>query len=270
MLKQRVITAVILIPLFLLFLFYATPVWFCVISALISLGGAWEWSNLMNIRSILGRCIYLGLIVLAFAWALVIPITYVFVIASVWWLVAAFLVLIYPRASAKWGKGVFLRGLMGIFVLLPCWAALNYIRNLTNGIDALLFLFVLIWGADTVAYFVGKKWGVTKLIPQVSPGKSRQGFYGALVSSVFIALITLWLCQMSYAIWLPVIILALITVMFSVIGDLFESMMKRQVGLKDSGKLLPGHGGLLDRIDSLTAASPIFALGCVILGMYFG
>lgn len=268
MLKQRIITAIILIPLFLLFLFYASPVWFCIISALITLGGAWEWSNLMGVRSMLGRCIYLGLMILAFAWALVIPITSVFVIAGLWWLVATFLVVIYPRASALWGKSVFVCGLMGIFVLLPCWASLNYIRNLTNGIYALLFLFILIWGADSIAYFVGRKWGVTKLIPQVSPGKSRQGLYGALVSSVFIALIALWWCEMPYAAWLPVVILSLLTVIFSVVGDLFESMMKRQVGIKDSGKLLPGHGGLLDRIDSLTAAAPIFALGCVILGIY--
>lgn len=265
MLKQRIITAIILVPLFLAFLFYTTPPWFCVISALIALGGAWEWTNLMAIRTLLGRFAYLTLMILIFVWANFIPFNTIFIIACVWWIIALIFILIYPRASGWWGNSFYLRGLMGVFVLMPCWAALNYIRKVNNGIYLLLFLFVLIWGADTVAYFVGKKWGKTKLIPLVSPGKSRQGMWGALISSIVIAGLVLWWNQIPSAMWLPVIVLSLLTVIFSIVGDLFESMMKRQVGIKDSGKLLPGHGGLLDRIDSLTAAAPIFALGIAML-----
>jgi phosphatidate cytidylyltransferase len=265
MLKQRIITAVILVPLFLAFLFYTTPRGFYFISALIALGGAWEWTNLMGIHTLLGRFAYLTLMILIFVWASFISLNTIFIIAFIWWIIAIVFIFMYPRASRWWGNGLYLRGLMGVFVLMPCWAALNYIRNENEGIYLLLFLFVLIWGADSIAYFVGKKWGKTKLIPLVSPGKSIQGMWGALISSIVIASLILWWNQIPYPKWLYVIALSLATVVFSIVGDLFESMMKRQVGIKDSGKLLPGHGGLLDRIDSLTAAAPIFALGITVL-----
>jgi phosphatidate cytidylyltransferase len=150
--------------------------------------------------------------------------------------------------------------LMGFLVLIPCWAALNYLRSLHDGIYTLLFLFALIWGADSAAYFVGRKWGKHKLAPQVSPGKSWQGLCGALVCALFIAAIAGWLSETPIQLWWRGAVIAVVTVLFSVMGDLFESMIKRQAGVKDSGQLLPGHGGLLDRIDSLTAAAPIFVL----------
>jgi phosphatidate cytidylyltransferase len=157
---------------------------------------------------------------------------------------------------------------MGAFVLVPCWASINYIRNQDEGPLGLLFLFVLIWGADSAAYFVGKKWGTKRLAPYVSPGKSWQGLMGALLVSTLIVLTTLWLCNVPFPIWPWAIVLSLVTVLFSIVGDLFESMIKRQAKVKDSGKLLPGHGGVLDRIDSLTAAAPIFVLGALLLGPY--
>jgi phosphatidate cytidylyltransferase len=268
-LKKRIITAMILIPITLFVLFYASPPVFCIVTGLLSLAAAWEWSNLMELKTIPSRISYVLVNAFIFYFALFyLPIHLILMSAFIFWLFATCLVALYPRTSSFWGKSLILRGAMGLAVLLPCWIAINFIRDENNGIYALLYLFILIWGADSAAYFVGKKWGKDKLAPLVSPGKSKQGFYGALVFTSFIALVFLLLSQPPFTIWLWVIVLSLATVVFSVIGDLFESMMKRQVGLKDSGNLLPGHGGLLDRIDSLTAAAPMFALGGLFLGWY--
>src|SRR5437773_456938 len=140
MLKQRILTAIILIPLFLALLFYTTPTWFCIISALIALGGAWEWSNLMAIRTLFGKLVYLILMVLIFIWSAFIPLKIIFMVASLWWVVATLFILLYPRASGWWGSSLYLRGVMGALVLMPCWTALNYIRNENEGIYLLLFL----------------------------------------------------------------------------------------------------------------------------------
>ena len=194
-----------------------------------------------------------------------VPVPLSLVIAFVWWLAASVIVFLYPRGTRVW-QSVSVRGIMGWFVLLPCWAAINFIRAQENGIAMLLFLFVLIWGADSCAYFVGKKWGKTKLAPSVSPGKSLEGVAGALVFSLLLTLIIFIFANVPTSQWPFVIVLSLATVLFSILGDLLESVMKRYVGVKDSGNLLPGHGGLLDRIDSLTAAAPIFALGSFLMG----
>jgi phosphatidate cytidylyltransferase len=275
MLKKRILTACLLIPITVAALFYLTPPWFMIVITLILLGGAWEWSNFMSLKRIPARLLFVFLVL--FAFMDVIYVSFIlhdqvqsampFLIpGAIWWFLATLMVLFYPRGCSWWNKSVLLRGLMGLMVLVPCWISLNFIRNQYNGTYTLLFLFILIWGADSAAYFVGKKWGKTKLAPDVSPGKSVQGLIGALLFSVVAAVIVLWTSHAALRIWPWVILLSLVTIVFSVVGDLFESMLKRQAGLKDSGQLLPGHGGLLDRIDSLTAAAPIFALGLLLLG----
>ncbi|MBX3709817.1 MAG: phosphatidate cytidylyltransferase [Gammaproteobacteria bacterium] len=270
MLKQRIMTAFILIPIVLVVLFYLPPAVFRILTAAIALGGAWEWTGLMEIQLTSKRSLYVVLVALLFGVAIFIPINLaVFIFVLAWWLFASALIFYYPQSGGWWSKSVAWRGVMGMFVLLPCWVAINYIRDQDDGLYALLFLFVLIWGADSVAYFIGKKWGRNKLVPFVSPGKSKQGLYGAIIFSILITVLTLSIFHTSFVVWPWAILLSVVTVIFSVIGDLFESMMKRQAGLKDSGSLLPGHGGLLDRIDSLTAAAPIFVLGSMLLGMYF-
>jgi phosphatidate cytidylyltransferase len=270
MLKQRIITAIVLIPITLAILFYLPPLAFCYLTAFIALGGAWEWSALMGIKKTLLRFLYLLLVACLFFAALFISAPFIFLSAFIWWLLAFIMIIFYPRGSKWWGSSILVRGLMGLLVLVPCWTGINYIRIQPDGIYSLLFLFILIWGADSTAYFTGKKWGKTKLAPRVSPGKSVQGLIGALIFAVVIALIALWLSNTPAPVWPWGIGLSLLTVLFSIDGDLFESMLKRQVGLKDSGQLLPGHGGILDRIDSLTAAVPIFALGALLLGIYLG
>lgn len=266
MLKQRVLTALVLIPLTLLILFYLPADAFCFLIGLIVLGAAWEWTNLMEIKKTGWRWFYLLIIAVCLGITARIPVLYTIAASAVWWVIALLLVLLYPRASEAWGRSVTVRGIMGILVLVPCWIAVCFIRK-NEATDTLLFLFILIWGADTAAYFVGKKWGKHKLAPSVSPGKSVQGFIGALVFTVILVLGVVWFLDIPMNLWAWCFGLSLLTVVFSVIGDLFESMLKRKVGLKDSGRLLPGHGGLLDRIDSLTAAAPIFVFGSLMLGM---
>lgn len=268
MLKQRILTALILIPITLILLFFLPPSAFCIVTGLVTLGAAFEWTNLMGLNKLLVRLVYVTLFAIVMIGILFIPIPLILLSAFVWWLFAAGLVFMYPRCNKWWGNSVFWRGLIGVFVLVPCWVAINFIREQIAGVYTLIFLLVLIWSADSTAYFVGKKWGKNKLLPAVSPGKSIQGLIGALFFSIVISLGTFWLCNISLSIWPWGIALSMITVLFSVVGDLTESMLKRTAGLKDSGHLLPGHGGLLDRIDSLTAAAPIFVLGAILLGMY--
>lgn len=268
MLMQRIITAIILIPITLALLFFLPPIWFAILTGFVTLLAAWEWSALIGLKNLSARLIYV-FIILFFLWlTLFMHVVFIFLFTFLCWLIAVALVIFYPRASGWWSNHIFWRGVMGVIVLVPCWVAMNFIRNQSDGIYALLFLFVLIWGADSTAYFFGKAWGKHKLAPRVSPGKSIQGLVGALLFAVLSALVMQWIAQIPQSAWIWGVVLALITVLFSVVGDLFESMLKRQAGVKDSGQIIPGHGGLLDRIDSLTAAAPIFALGAILLGMY--
>ncbi|MBA3660894.1 MAG: phosphatidate cytidylyltransferase [Gammaproteobacteria bacterium] len=268
MLKQRILTALVLIPITLLLLFYLPPAYFALLTALITLLAAKEWAHLMGLRRFFPVLLYVGFIALLLWASLFILVQLLLFIAAAWWICASLVVFIYPRGSSWWGKGVIWRGLMGVIVLIPCWVAFNYIRNQPDGIYALLYLFVLTWGADSAAYFVGKKWGKTKLLPLVSPGKTWEGLIGAVLFGIGLAVLAQWLCSIPKTIWHWGILLSMLTVLFSIMGDLFESALKRQENLKDSGQLLPGHGGLLDRIDSMTAAAPIFATGATLLGMY--
>lgn len=268
MLKKRIITAAILIPVMLAAVFYLPPGGFLYFTGAIVLGAAWEWSNLMGVKQFGSRVMYVFLMLFMLFGALFVPIPFILFCSLLSWIFYTTLIALYPRASAWWGKSYFWRGLMGLFVLVPCWGAINFIRNQSDGLYALLFLFVLIWGADSVAYFVGKKWGKTKLAPLVSPGKSVQGAIGAISFAIVLAIVMFCFEKGALSACPWAISLAVTTVIFSIIGDLFESMLKRQEGLKDSGSLLPGHGGLLDRIDSLTAAAPVYALGAWLLGIY--
>lgn len=268
MLKQRVMTACLLIPLTLVILFFASPLVFALLSTLVFLGAAFEWSNLMGLQRLSARLLYLFLTILVLMGGLFLSPLVICAGAFIWWLVALLLVMRYPNGGEWWGSGVTIRGFIGFIVLIPCWLMLNDIFNQSDGAWKLLFLFVLIWGADSAAYFAGKKWGRHKMAPAVSPGKTWEGLAGCLFAALLVVVITLVFCQTPLSIWPWAILLSLVTVLFSVVGDLFESMLKRNVHIKDSGGILPGHGGLLDRIDSLTAAVPVFVLGGLLLGMY--
>jgi phosphatidate cytidylyltransferase len=268
MLKQRIITGTLLILFSLFILFYFTRPQFCIATALLMLWGTWEWTKLMSLRRTLPRLAYVALMAACLFGALFVPVALILGMATCFWLIALLLVFFYPTGSRWWGKGVVLRGVMGLFVLLPCWAALNEIRQYHDGLPALIFLFVLIWGADSVAFFVGKKWGKHRLAPRVSPLKSIEGVVGACVFAILYTIAALIVMHAPFALWGWVILFSCVVVLFSVVGDLFESMLKRQVNLKDVSQLLPGHGGLLDRIDSLLAAAPLFAFGALLFRLY--
>jgi phosphatidate cytidylyltransferase len=152
--------------------------------------------------------------------------------------------------------------LSGLLVLVPTGVALVALhRSGEAGPGLVLLLLVLVWAADSGAYFAGKRWGRRKLAPTVSPGKTVEGVCGGLTLAMVAAISGWYVLQPGTLALGPAIAISLATVVFSIVGDLYESMLKRQHSVKDSGTLLPGHGGMLDRIDSLTAASPVFALG---------
>jgi phosphatidate cytidylyltransferase len=268
MLKQRLLTAAILIPIVLLFLFFA-PFWlFLSLTGIVALWGGWEWSYLMGLTHLTQRVLYLFILMCSFFAALYFPAVFIFFLAFIFWLLIIPLVIVYPKLNTYWGRNYYWRGLMGIMTLMPTWVAINYIHNQIDGVYALLFLFILIWGADSFAYFAGKKWGKHPLASRVSPGKSIEGALAAIIFSILVTVMLLSLYRTPLSIWPYTIFLSVITVIFSILGDLFESMLKRQAGIKDSGHLLPGHGGLLDRIDSLTAAAPIFSIGATMLANF--
>jgi len=263
-------TAVVLIAAFLGTLFFAAPPVFCIFTEIVVLWASWEWTLLMGMSHILYRMIYVVLtaMVMQTIFFIPVPITfciYFFYVVFFFWLGAIALIALYPRALF-WKKSLFLQALIGWFVLIPSWFGINFMRieNL-HGQYLLFYLFVLVWSADISAYFIGRKWGAKPLARQVSPGKTWVGAFGGIVTALLITLATLYWFNVPLELWPYTLSLTLVTVVFSIVGDLFESMFKRSEGLKDSGKLLPGHGGLLDRIDSLTAAAPIFTLGAIIL-----
>ena len=266
MLKQRIITALILIPIVIGGLFFLPFPQFAIFISVFMLAAAWEFAPLMGWRDWPKRLLYLVIIAVLLALGFIRQndafIENVLIGSSIFWLIALALVMAYPKSSRYWANPLS-RALMGIFVIVPTFLALLYLKSLADSHLWLIFLLLLIWGADTGAYFAGRRFGRRKLAAAVSPGKSWEGVFGGLALTLVVAIVigwANWFPQM--AIW-QLVLLTLVVVPISVLGDLFESMLKRFTDIKDSGNLLPGHGGVLDRIDSLTAAAPIFALSLI-------
>jgi len=276
MLKQRLITATILIILFLGAIFNVDTQGLGILLAVLVAAGAWEWAGLMRFSSVLLKSLYLlaTVFLLYFSFELLTNpslLENLLIVSALFWL-CALLFLCYANATQMnikaWHISPVISGFIGVLLLLPTWLALLYIHgSLQQGEWFLLFLMVLIWGADSGAYFAGRAWGKNKLAVVVSPGKTWEGFAGAMLIAVVLAIAAAayWYSDLKPQVMF--VLLCLFTVIFSVVGDLFESLFKRQAGVKDSSKLLPGHGGVLDRIDSLTAAAPIFTLGMILLGI---
>ncbi len=266
MLKQRVLTALVLLPIVLLAIFSSRSWPFPLFTTFIVLVGSWEWSALMGWTRPLARLVYVLLTALAMLLILSLMRPWqqhlIYALALPGWLWALWRVLRYQGED-----GVFLSAsttLLGWAVLLPAWLALNELKGLSAA--WLLYVFALVWGADTGAYFVGRRFGRHKLAPAVSPGKSLEGALGGLVLTFLIAVAVAVSRHLAGLHLLAFLLLSMLTVCASILGDLFESLLKRQRGVKDSGRIFPGHGGALDRIDSLTSAAPIFMLGWILLG----
>lgn len=262
MLIYRVITAIILIPIVLIGLFLLPMTGFSLFVALILLIASWEWSRLMGLTHLGLRCLYvicIGIfLILSYLWS---AWQYQVMIGTAWWCIATILVSLHKhfRHLFTWHRLV--KAIMGIVILIPCFAGFLCIREHSHGRAYILLALIIVWAMDTGAYFAGKIWGKHKLAETISPKKTVEGLFGGLVVAIVVTAIFCWLTHVSPLLWPKFIGLAIICALISVIGDLYESMLKRQVGIKDSGRILPGHGGLLDRIDSLTAAIPVFALG---------
>lgn len=261
MLKQRIITALILLPIALCGFFLLKGGMFALFIGVVVTLGAWEWARLAGFEAQSSRVLYSVVVAVLLFLLYLVPglAPWVLVAALLWWVVATWLVLTYPESSEHWSSSI-CKLVIGLLILLPAWQGLVLIKQWPLGNWLILSVMVLVWGADIGAYFSGKAFGKRKLAPKVSPGKSWEGFYGGLVASLLIAAVVGIFRGWSVSQFFLCLIGAAIVVVISVVGDLTESMFKRSSGIKDSSNLLPGHGGVLDRIDSLTAAIPIFAL----------
>lgn len=266
MLKQRLLTGIALVILVLVVVLWLPQPGFLLCMAAVVLMGAWEWSRLAGLQSRSLRAAYTGLVLLALPLLLAQSMEQrrlVLAAGCLWWVYAYFLVRRYPALGAAW-NGRWLPALSGLLVLLPGWSALVALREAPQHAVLLLLLLALVAAADIGAYFSGRAFGRHKLAPQVSPNKTWEGFAGGMLGSAVVALLVVATTglagAMSPATVLRVLAVALSVAVISVVGDLFESMIKRRAGVKDSGSLLPGHGGVLDRIDSVTAALPLFAV----------
>ncbi len=269
MLKQRLLTAALLIPLMVAAILFLPNGAFAIVLGLIAVVGLWEWAGLMGVEEFWDRCVYV-MLVLPLMWvAGFVPegfliITYVGAAA---WLVGLVMVMWFNARPSVIPSHLVVGGISGAFVVVPAWMALVILHGAEGyGPYYVLFLMVLVSLADTAAYFAGRYFGTHKLAENVSPGKTWEGVWGALSMALTLSLTGGHLLGIG-AEKLPMFVsLCVITVAFSVVGDLFESMFKRRVGAKDSSNLLPGHGGIMDRIDSLTAAAPIFTVGLILMG----
>lgn len=266
MLKTRIITAIVLLAVLLPCLFYSPPLIWGGVSAVVAALAAWEWGGFMRLgmreRFFLG----LSLAVLCFVLLLFFPqwissddripfsALFLHVPAVFFWFLVVPLWLRFKWPLPQGAAGL----LVGLLVLLPTWAALVQLRAL--GAWSLLAMLAVMWVADSMAYFFGRLCGRRKLALNISPGKTWEGAWGAVASVVLYGLAMRELFELQHT---PVLLwLMILPVMtgLSIVGDLFESLLKRQAGLKDSSQVLPGHGGILDRIDSLTSTLPFLAL----------
>jgi len=250
--------------------------------ATVVLIAAWEWANMAGFGRVWQRTGYLLVMALSM-WGCAryigidkdyfstlaefyLPderVKHPLLLGCVWWALALLWIQSYPQSALLWGAR-WLRLLMGLVVLVPTWVALTYLRALENGPWLIILMMAVVALADTGGYFVGRRFGKHKLAPAVSPGKTWEGFWGGFGFNILLALLLgLVLGGESWKVLLAIILPASLA---SVLGDLLESMVKRHRGIKDSSALLPGHGGMLDRVDSLTAAAPVFALALLISG----
>lgn len=267
MLRQRVLTALaIVVPLVLLILL--APSWLFGLVVLLVVGmGAQEWAQLSGFATAGARVAFaatipalLALLMLLW-WQAGWSVWHLAVLAAalIWWLLVFIGLAWYRPGLLDAASGRFLLRASGLLTLVPAGMALLWLHD--HAPLLVLYLVALVAAADSGAYFVGRQFGRSKLAPDISPGKTREGLLGALFAAVIVALVAAWLFGLAQMDALVFGLLGVVVALASVAGDLQESVLKREAGAKDSGSLLPGHGGILDRIDSLTAAAPVFLFG---------
>jgi len=264
-LRQRTLTALLVLPLPVMAALLLPTPYLALCLGLVLVLAAWEWSAMTGIAAHAGRLAYVAAVVLCLLilWQTPLRQWYVHMIAAaaVFWCAVAFLLFRLRTVERKSGPDPMMAA-VGLVVLIGPWLAIVRLHaHSSAGPYQVLFLLVLIWVADTLAYFTGRRWGREKLAPLLSPGKTRAGVYGALIGAGLCGVLLGWSMGLPPGYMVLPVTLCVLAASISMIGDLFESLVKRSRGLKDSGHLLPGHGGVLDRIDSLTAAAPLFTLG---------
>jgi len=277
MLRQRVITGLIMVAGFLAAIaFVPVPGLALLFGLVVGLGG-WEWARLAGWTSPVTRVLYvlvlLGVMAgLYYACDLggspqVKDVQPFLGLACLWWSVALLWVKAYPASGLLWGS-ILMRSLMGFLMLALAWMAAIFLLGLSRGGMLMVAMVLVVATADIGAYFAGKRFGRHKLAPEVSPAKTWEGFWGGVLACLLLSLLGWYLLpvQMAHIGFGSVAAVVLVTGVASVVGDLTVSMVKRESGVKDSGNLLPGHGGVLDRLDSLCAAAPVFALGLILVG----
>lgn len=260
MLKTRIITAIISLLVLGAVLFVVPAAVAQLVIGVLIAAGAWEWSAFLGMGSVAARVVYVAIISALIAAVVFIVPEYqdlILKIACAWWFIAFIWTFIFPTPIPRP-----LRWICGGLVLVPLFVALQ----LLYGIDPTLLLFALliVWAADIGAYFAGKQFGRVKLAPSISPGKTWEGVFGGLALVMLLTIAWAAIDDLPLMVVLP---FCLAVAALSIVGDLTVSMFKRTAGVKDSGKLFPGHGGVLDRVDSVAAAAPLFALGVVWLGL---
>lgn len=275
-LKQRVLTALLLLPLAMAAIFALPAQWFPILLALILLGGSWEYRRLAGISDhasgYLLMLIQTAILALAYRhrgqWDNDI-LMLMSLSCAAWLLMFVRLTLFRPdaRPDRRYRAASFFTAILSIST---GWFAISWIRLQSDGSWLILLLLLIVWAADTGAYFAGKQFGKKKLAPHISPGKTRAGLLGGLIAAPLMALLATNLMPVPHFAPVSLILLSLATALVSVAGDLMISLHKRTSGLKDSGNLLPGHGGILDRLDSLLAAAPFFAMGLLLTGFWGG
>ncbi|KGY08576.1 phosphatidate cytidylyltransferase [Vibrio sinaloensis] len=273
--KQRIITALILAPLVILGIFELSLPLFTIAIAAVMMIGYWEWTQFVEAKS---RAMALIPAVLVSGLSLVLvpfdafslnqivePHYAILAVGCVWWLVSSTLAITYPKSASLWQHSPMLRHLFGILTLLPFFWSVLLLRaegietDAYHGAKLVLYVCLIVWAADSGAYFAGKSMGKRKMAPKVSPNKTIEGLIGGIVTAIIVGWGAASWFDIEFTSPFIMIVITLITVVISVLGDLVESMFKRVSGIKDSSNIIPGHGGVLDRIDSLTAAFPVFA-----------
>ncbi|MDA8389986.1 MAG: phosphatidate cytidylyltransferase [Gammaproteobacteria bacterium] len=261
MLKARIVTGLVLAPLVLAGLVWLGTTGVAVLIGLVMAAGGFEWAGLCQLEG--GpRVLYVLAVAALCALSLAIPLSFILFPALAWWLYATWDLVIHKDQRAGAWRHSSTRLAIGLIVLIPAWRACVALKA-SDPLHPqwLLLLVFLVWTADTAAYFAGRAFGRRRLAPQVSPGKTVEGVAGGVAAAALLGFGWVMIAGYGHDLAVKTAVFAMVVALFSVVGDLTESKAKRLAGVKDSGHWLPGHGGILDRIDALTAAAPVFVLG---------
>ena len=272
--RKRVLAAMVMAPVAIGAVLWLPTALLAALVAGVMMLALWEWTLLAGTTGQTARACYLAAnvtVMTALAWTagsgfLVLPLTALIGVA--WWVLVLVWLMNFQFAQSNTAGARTLKLVAGSLSVIPAWAALCWLHGSgPSGPAWALFALFIVWIADSGAYFVGVRFGKHKLAPRISPGKSWEGFAGGLVATLLLALVASGLLGVAWRDLSLLLLLTAVTALVSVAGDLFESLLKRHAGAKDSSQLIPGHGGVLDRMDSLLAALPVFVAGKQWLGL---